>query len=91
MKRKVALLVIPMMVVAMMGCGGATEAPVDLTPKQLGELGAEIYLHEDQTEEILSEANLTEEAFRTKIGEISSNPDQAREYRQAFERRLENR
>lgn len=91
MKRKLALLLIPMMVVAMMGCGGATESPADLTPTKLGELGAEIYLQEDQTEEILSEANLTEEAFRTRIGEISSNPDQARQYRQAFEKRLENR
>lgn len=91
MKRKLALVLVPMMVVAMMGCEGATEAPVDLTPTKLGELGAEIYLHEDQTEEILSEVNLTEEAFRTKIGEISSNPDQASQYRQAFERRVENR
>lgn len=90
MKRKLALLFILIMVAAMLGCGAATQAPVDLTPAQLGDLGAEIYLNEGQTEEILSEVNLTEEAFRTKVGEVSSNPEQARQYRQAFERRLEN-
>lgn len=91
MKRRSTLLLMPMMVLALMGCGHEADAPVELSPKTLGELGAEIYLNEGQTEAILSEAGLTEGSFRTRIDEISSDPDQARAYRQAFERGLEDR
>lgn len=71
------------------GCGGTDgeRAGTDagLTAAELGELGGQIYVEPDRAEELLDEAGLTAEQFDARIREVSSDPEVAREYTEAFD------
>lgn len=71
------------------GCGGTdgdrAGADAGLTAAELGELGGRIYVEPDRAEELLDRAGLTAEEFEARIREVSSDPEVAREYTEAFD------
>lgn len=71
------------------GCGGTESdragADAGLTAAELGELGGRIYVEPDRAEELLDEAELTAGEFDARIREVSSDPEVAREYTEAFD------
>jgi hypothetical protein len=71
--------------------GAATDAPKiaaqqDLTPEQLGEIGARISKNSAQAKQILSEHGLDEKSFEQKIRKVTEDPEASRRYAAAFEK-----
>ena len=70
--------------------GGAVDPPVvatqELTPEQLGELGARITKNASRAKEILGEHGLDEKSFEQKIRKITEDPAASRRYAAAFEK-----
>lgn len=64
----------------------ATTQQQDLTPEQLGELGARISKNASQAKQILSEHGLDEKTFEQKIRKITEDPAASRRYAAAFEK-----
>ena len=61
------------------------EVAVDITPEELGELGARIRQDPARAEELLSERGLTDESYEQAIREVSEDGDSARRYADALE------
>lgn len=61
------------------------ELAVDITPEELGELGARIRQDPSRAEELLSERGLTDESYEQAIREVSEDGDSARRYADALE------
>lgn len=57
-----------------------------LTPEQLGELGAQIHRNPDRAQELLTHAGLTEESFEKAIRNVTENPDASRRYAAAYKK-----
>ncbi|HVE70935.1 MAG TPA: hypothetical protein VNI54_06165 [Thermoanaerobaculia bacterium] len=71
--------------------GGAADPPAvtqaqDLTPEQLGELGARISKNASQAKQILSEHGLDEKSFEQKIRKVTEDPEASKRYAAAFEK-----
>ena len=62
----------------------AAAAQSDLTPEQLGELGAQIGKNPDQASALLTKHGLTKESFEAKIRKITENPDASKRYAAAY-------
>ena len=62
------------------GARGASE----LTPEQLGVLGAQIQKTPDRAGELLSRHGLTDKTFEAKIRAVTENPDASKRYAEAF-------
>lgn len=62
----------------------------ELTPEQLANVGARIYVNPENQSAILSDAGMTEPAFRLQIENISTNIDASSRYRKEFEQQLLN-
>lgn len=60
------------------------EEAVELSPEELGELGARLEENPDQIEEILAEQGLTLETFEAAIRDLTENPGDARRYAEAY-------
>lgn len=60
------------------------EEAVELSPEELGELGARLEENPDQIEEILAEQGLTLETFEAAIRDLTENPGEARRYAEAY-------
>jgi hypothetical protein len=61
------------------------ELAVDITPEELGELGAKIRQDPARAEELLTERGLTDESYEQAIREVSEDGDSARRYADALE------
>jgi hypothetical protein len=61
----------------------ATRA-AQLSPEQLGELGAQIHRNPDRAQELLSHAGLNEQSFEKAIRNVTENPDASRRYAAAY-------
>ena len=61
-----------------------TVASQNLTPEQLGEIGAQIKKHPSDAEKILTEHGLTMASFEKAIRDVSSDPAASRRYRDAY-------
>lgn len=61
-------------------------AESNLTPEQLGELGAAIKKSPNEAQRLLSERGLTEDAFEKAIRKVSENPEASKQYTLAFKR-----
>lgn|SRR5262245_51975989 len=59
-------------------------AAQNLTPEQLGEIGAKIKKNPSQASKILSEHGLTEATFEKEIRKVASDPEASRRYRDAY-------
>ena len=70
--------------------GAAVDPPAiasqELTPEQLGELGARITKNAAQAKQILSEHGLDEKTFEQKIRKVTEDPEASRRYAAAFEK-----
>lgn len=79
-------------------CGGheqktastAASAPTvtanDLTPEQLGELGAQIQKNPDRAQELLTHHGMTSESFEKAIRDVTKNPEASKKYAAAYRR-----
>ncbi|HVG24100.1 MAG TPA: hypothetical protein VND45_08115 [Thermoanaerobaculia bacterium] len=56
----------------------------DLTPEQMGELGARITKNAERSKQILQEHGLDEQTFEQKIRAITEDPEASRRYAAAF-------
>ena len=56
----------------------------NLTPEQLGEIGAQIKKHPSDAEKILTEHGLTMASFEKAIRDVSADPAASRRYRDAY-------
>jgi hypothetical protein len=61
-------------------------ATEEMTPEQLGELGARITKQPDQAKQLLSEKGLDEKTFETKIRKVTEDPAASKRYAAAFEK-----
>jgi membrane-bound lytic murein transglycosylase B len=71
--------------------GAAVDPPAvaqsqDLTPEQLGELGARISKDSAKAKQILSEHGLDEKTFEQKIRKVTEDPEASKRYAAAFEK-----
>ncbi len=58
----------------------------NLSPEDLGKLGAEIKKHPKEAQKLLSEKGLTEQQFEQAIRKVSENPDQSKRYAAAYKK-----
>ena len=58
----------------------------NLTPEQLGEIGAQIKKHPKDADKILSEHGLTQASFEKEIRHVASDPAASRRYRDAYKK-----
>ncbi len=63
-----------------------TVAASNLTPEQLGELGAKIKRQPNDAQRLLSEQGLTEESFEKAIRKVSEDPEASKRYAEAYKR-----
>ena len=57
----------------------------ELTPEQLGELGAKIVNEPERADELLTEQGLTRETLEAEIRRITEDPEASKRYAQAYE------
>lgn len=63
---------------------GSIAAPADLTPEQLGELGAKIRKDPARADELLTSRGLTKETFEKAIRDVTEDPEASRRYAEAY-------
>jgi hypothetical protein len=56
----------------------------NLTPEDLGKLGAELKKSPDRAEEILSEHGLDQQTFETEIRKVTEDPEASKRYAAAY-------
>lgn len=62
----------------------ATADSHELTPEQLGELGAQIRKEPERAEALLTRHGLTKESFEAAIRKVTEEPDASRRYADAY-------
>lgn len=62
----------------------AAQASMQLTPEQLGELGAQIQRNPDRANELLTHHGLTPRSFEKAIRDVTENPDASKRYAAAY-------
>ena len=60
----------------------------NLSPEQLGEIGAQIKKHPSDTDKILADHNLTQASFEKEIRRVASDPAASRRYRDAYKKNV---
>lgn len=63
-----------------------TVAQSQLTPEQLGELGAEIQKNPDDAQRILSQRGLNEQTFEQAVRKVSEDPAASRKYAESYKK-----
>ena len=61
-------------------------ASTNMTPEQLGELGAQIKKHPKDVNKLLSDHGLTEASFEKAIRQVTQDPDASKRYAAAFKK-----
>jgi hypothetical protein len=61
-------------------------ASTNMTPEQLGELGAQIKKHPRDANKLLSDHGLTEASFEKAIRQVTQDPDASKRYTAAFKK-----
>ena len=61
-----------------------TAKAADLTPEQLGELGAQIRKEPSRAEEILAKQGLNAASFEKAIRDVTENPESSKRYAEAY-------
>jgi hypothetical protein len=61
-------------------------AAQDMTPEQLGELGAKISKNPSQSQEILSRHGLDAKSFEMKIRKVTEDPAASKRYAAAYQK-----
>ena len=58
----------------------------NLSPEELGKLGAEIKKHPKDAEKLLSEKGLTEQSFTQAVRKVAESPEQSKRYTEAYKK-----
>jgi UDP-N-acetylglucosamine:LPS N-acetylglucosamine transferase len=58
----------------------------NLTPEQLGELGAKIKKNPNDAQKLLSEQGLTEQSFEQQIRRVAQDPEASKKYADAYKK-----
>ena len=66
--------------------GNTTVAQANLTPEQLGELGAKITKNPGDAQKLLSEQGLTEDSFKQAVRKVSEDPAASKRYAEAYKK-----
>lgn len=92
---RAAILMTIVLSMALLGCNqAATEstaagepavAAKDLSPEDLGRLGAAIEKDPENAEKILSDHGLSEQSFETEIRKISEDAEASKKYAEAYQ------
>jgi len=61
-------------------------ASTNMSPEQLGELGAQIKKHPKDANKLLSDRGLTEASFEKAIRQVTQDPDASKRYAAAFKK-----
>jgi hypothetical protein len=61
-----------------------TAGAVNLTPEQLGEIGAQIRKEPARANEILTARGLDQQSFEKAIRDVTENPDASKRYAEAY-------
>jgi hypothetical protein len=64
--------------------GTSATAQSNLTPEQLGELGAQIKKSPKDAEKVLSDRGLTEESFEQAVRKVAEDPAASKRYTEAY-------
>ena len=64
----------------------AATQQADLTPEQLGELGAQITKNPNDAQRILSQRGLDEQKFEQAVRKLSEDPAAAKRYSESYKR-----
>lgn len=62
----------------------ASASAGELTPEQLGELGAQIRKEPARADELLAQRGLTPQSFEQQIRQVTENPDASKRYAEAY-------
>ena len=57
---------------------------VQLTPEELGQLGAAIKKEPARADELLAQKNLNRQSFEAAIREVTEDPDKSKRYAEAY-------
>ena len=68
------------------GASAPAVSSQEMTPEQLGEIGAKISRDASQAKQILDQHGLDEKSFEAKIRKITEDPEASRRYAAAFEK-----
>jgi hypothetical protein len=58
----------------------------EMSPEELGELGARIEKTPDRAKELLAEKKLDEKSFEQQIRKVTENPDASKRYAEAYKK-----
>jgi hypothetical protein len=58
----------------------------NLSPEQLGEIGAQIRKNPDRADQLLGQHGLTQESFEKAIRNVTEDPDESRRYAAAYKK-----
>lgn len=58
----------------------------EMTPEQLGEIGAQIQKQPDQARQTLEKHGLNEASFEEAVRKITENPEEAKRYAEAYKK-----
>lgn len=61
-------------------------AQSNMTPEDLGELGAKIKKNPKEADKLLSEKGLNEQSFEQAVRKVAENPDQSKRYAAAYKK-----
>lgn len=64
----------------------ASAAQTNLSPEQLGEIGAKIKKHPKEARSILSQKGLTEQQFEQAVRKVAESPADSKRYATAYKR-----
>lgn len=64
----------------------AAAAPAQLTPEQLGELGAQLARNPDRADQLLAQHQLTRESFEKAVRDVTEDLEASKRYTAAYKR-----
>jgi len=65
---------------------GNTVSATNMSPEDLGTLGAEIKKHPNDAQKLLSDKGLTEQQFEQAVRKVAESPDQSKRYADAYKK-----
>jgi len=64
----------------------SSQQATNLSPEDLGTLGAEIKKHPKDAQKLLSDKGLTEQQFEQAVRKVAESPEQSKRYTQAYKK-----
>jgi hypothetical protein len=64
----------------------STQQTTNLSPEELGELGAKIKKHPNDAQKLLSEKGLTSQQFEQAVRKVAESPEDSKKYAAAYKK-----